>query len=82
VDLAAGESNQSYDEIENKIIELLKKGVYTSKSIVELLKIDWSTRRVTNFLKERKDVVTVNGNPLKFTHISRKIDKARDYELF
>jgi predicted Rossmann fold nucleotide-binding protein DprA/Smf involved in DNA uptake len=81
VDLAAGESNQSYNEIENKIIELLKKGVYTSKTIVELLKIDWSDRKVTNYLKNHKDIVTVKKKPLKFTHSSRQIN-AKQQNLF
>ena len=72
VDLAVGEPNQSYNEIENKIIELLKNDVYSSKSIIELLKIDWSTRKVTNYLKNHKDVVVINKKPLKFTHISNK----------
>jgi len=68
------EPNQDYNEIESKILNLLKKGIYTSKNIVELLKIDWSSRKVTNYLKNHKDVVTINKKPLKFTHTSRQIN--------
>jgi len=74
IDITVSEPNQSYNEIESKIINLLKKGIYTSKSIVELLKIDWSTRKVTNYLKNHKDVVTINKKPLKFTHSCRQIN--------
>ena len=69
------ESNLNYDEIENKIFDLLKKGIYTSKNIVELLKIDWSSRKVTNYLKDQKDIITINNKPLKFTHRSRQVNK-------
>ncbi len=74
VDLAIREPNQNYNEIENQIINLLKKGIYTSKNIVEILKIDWSSRKVTNYLKAHKDVVIINKKPLKFTHTSRQIN--------
>ena len=67
------EQKSNYYEIESKILDLLKKGIYTSKKIVEILKIDWNPRKVTNFLKNQKDVVTINKKPLKFTHISRQI---------
>jgi len=60
--------------IENKIINLLKKGVYTSKDIVEKLKIEWTPRKVTNYLKNQKDIAIINKKPLKFTHSSRKIN--------
>lgn len=67
------EQKSNYYEIESKILDLLKKGIYTSKKIVEILKIDWNPRKVTNYLKNQKDVVTINKKPLKFTHISRQI---------
>ncbi len=75
IDIRVSEPTQNYNEIESKIINLLKKGIYTSKSIVELLKIDWSTKKVTNYLKNHKDVVTINKKPLKFTHTSKQENK-------
>ena len=68
------EPNQDYNEIENKILDLLKKDIYTSKNIVEKLNLDWSTRRLTNYLKNQKDIITIKKKPLKFTHISRQIN--------
>ncbi len=75
------EPNQNYNEIENKILDLLKKGVYTSKNIIEKLKIDWSSRKLTNYLKNQKDVITIKKKPLKFTHISRQIN-SKQQSLF
>ena len=74
MDLSVSEPDQSYNEIETKIMELLKKGVYTSQNIIELLKIDWNSRKVTRYLKNQKNVVTIKNKPLKFTHISGKIE--------
>jgi len=75
------EPNQNYNEIENKILDLLKKGVYSSKNIIEKLKIDWSSRKLTNYLKNQKDVITIKKKPLKFTHISRQIN-SKQQSLF
>ncbi|RLD55935.1 MAG: DNA transporter [Bacteroidetes bacterium] len=58
---------------EEKIIEFLKKGVYTSKRIVDTLKINWTSRKVTSFLKHQKDVIIVKGKPMKFAHKDRTI---------
>jgi len=61
------------NDVEYKIIEFLKKGVYTSKKIVDTLKLDWSTRKVSSFLKEHDEIITVQGKPLKFAHKERII---------
>ncbi len=61
------------NDTEAKIIELLTKGVYTAKKIIETLNIDWKTQQVTRFLKAQKDVITVQGKPLKFAHKTRTV---------
>jgi predicted Rossmann fold nucleotide-binding protein DprA/Smf involved in DNA uptake len=61
---------------EEKIIEFLKTGVFPAKKIVDTLKIDWSSRKVSDFLKNRKDILTVKGKPLKFAHKDRSIQKS------
>jgi len=58
------------NNIEEKIIELLKKGTYDSKYIVNKLKIGWSTKQVTNYLKNSENVKVIKNRPLKFTHIT------------
>ena len=61
-------SEQAINIVEQQIIELLKTGVFDSKSIVKKLKIDWSSRKVTSFLKKQDDVKIQKGKPMKFTH--------------
>lgn len=56
------------EEIESRIIDLLKKGKYSSKNIIELLKLDWSSGKMTNFLKAQDDIVSIKGKSLEFTH--------------
>jgi DNA processing protein len=66
-------SEPDLNNTEEKIIELLKTGVFPAKKIVDTLKIDWSSRKVTDFLKSRQDILTVKGKPLKFAHKNRSI---------
>lgn len=66
-------SGPDLNHTEEKIIEFLKTGVFPAKKIVDTLKIDWSSRNVTDFLKSRQDILTVKGKPLKFAHKNRAI---------
>lgn len=66
-------SEPDFNNTEEKIIEFLKTGVFPAKIIVDTLKIDWSSRKVTDFLKARQDILTVKGKPLKFAHKNRSI---------
>lgn len=70
-------SESELNNTEEKIIEFLKTGVFPAKKIVETLKIDWSSRKVSDFLKNRKDILTVKGQPLKFAHKDRSIQKQK-----
>ncbi len=70
-------SEPDLNNTEEKIIEFLKTGVFPAKKIVDTLKIDWSLRKVSDFLKNRKDILTVKGKPLKFAHKDRSIQKQK-----
>lgn len=70
-------SEPELNHAEEKIIEFLKKGVFTAKQIVDRLKIDWSSKEVSDFLKNRTDILTVKGNPMKFAHKDRLIQKQK-----
>lgn len=70
-------SEPNLNNTEEKIIEFLKTGVYPAKKIVDTLKIDWSSRKVSDFLKNRKDILTVKGKPLRFAHKDRSIQKQK-----
>ncbi len=56
---------------ESKIIDLLRRGAFDSKSIVEKLGINWSARKVTSYLKKQDEVEIINSKPLKFIHRDR-----------
>lgn len=63
-----GEPSSSIDEVDSNIIKLLSQGAYSSTEIIERLKIDWTTRKLTNYLKENKNIEVVkNTSPMKFT---------------
>jgi DNA protecting protein DprA len=62
---------------EDKIFELLIKGEYTSKEIINKLKLDWNPRKLTSFLKSQSNIKKINKKPLKFT-----ILRQDDYTLF
>lgn len=66
-------SEPDLNSTEEKIIEFLKTGLFPAKEIVDTLKIDWSSRKVTDFLKGRQDILTVKGKPLKYAHKNRSI---------
>ena len=66
-------SEPDLNNTEERIIEFLKTGVFPAKKIIDTLKIDWSTRKVSDFLKSRQDIVTVKGKPLKFAHKNRSV---------
>jgi predicted Rossmann fold nucleotide-binding protein DprA/Smf involved in DNA uptake len=70
-------SEPDLNNTEEKIIEFLKTGVFPAKKIVDTLKIDWSSRKVSDFLKNRKDILTIKGKPLKFAHKDRSIQKQK-----
>ena len=67
-DKIADKTGKEMIETEKKIIDLLKKGEFTSKYIVDKLKLDWKSQQVTSFLKGQEDVKIVKEKPLQFTH--------------
>lgn len=61
--------NTYYEEpenIENKILALLKKDNFTSKEIIMALKLDLDTRKLTHFLKNNPNVKVIGGKPIKY----------------
>ncbi len=66
------EQSSTFEDVDSKIIKLLSIGIFSSKEIIERLKIDWTTRKLTNHLKENKNIEVLNKkSPVKFT-IKRK----------
>ena len=62
---AASYSNENRN-IEKEIIEFLKKDSFTSKEIKIALKLDWESRKLTNYLKKNPNIKTLPGKPPKF----------------
>jgi len=60
------EKDNNLASIERSILELLKKSELSSAEIKKYLKLDWSTNKMTSFLKNMSDVQTINSKPLKF----------------
>lgn len=71
-------SEPNLDNTEEKIIGFLKTGIFPAKKIVDSLKIDWSSRKVSDYLKKREDIITVKGKPLKFAHRDRSVQTLFD----
>ena len=58
------------NNVEYKIIESLKKSdaLFTSREIVDTLKLNWSSNKVSSFLKKQEKIILVKGKPLKFKY--------------
>ncbi len=68
---------QKIEAEKEKVFELLKGGEYSSKEIIQKLKLDLNTRQLTSYLKTHDEIKTINSKPLKFT-----IAKQDEYSLF
>ncbi len=52
--------------VEEKIIELLKKENYTTREIILALKLDWDSRKLTSFLKKNPNIRVIAGKQTKY----------------
>ncbi|WP_352423905.1 hypothetical protein [Proteiniphilum sp.] len=66
-------SEPSLNNTEERIIDFLRTGTFPARKIVETLKIDWSSREVTSFLRSRQDILVVEEKTLKFAHKDRSL---------
>ena len=53
---------------QKEIISLLKRGIYDSKQIKQILKMDINAGQITALLKNNDEIKVIAGKPLKFTH--------------
>lgn len=55
------------EELKNKILLLLKNGnQFSSKELIKRLRVDWTTKRMTSYLKHIDEVQVLKESPLKF----------------
>lgn len=64
------ESGPKYNDVsrnvEEEIIELLKKENYTTREIILALKLDWDSRKLTGFLKKNPNIRVITGKQTKY----------------
>jgi hypothetical protein len=53
--------------IEKELVEVLKKGSYSTKEILLILHLDWDSRKMTNMLKKNPNIKSIVGKPTKYT---------------
>lgn len=56
-----------YENLNDRIRNTLKSRRLSSKELIERLSLDWSTRKMTDYLKTMKDIEVINQSPKRFT---------------
>ncbi len=59
--------NEPTVNYENKILDLLKMGEFAVKDIIKKLHLNWSEKKLRDYLKSKKEVETINKKPLRYT---------------
>jgi predicted Rossmann fold nucleotide-binding protein DprA/Smf involved in DNA uptake len=57
---------------EDRILNLLKTGSFSSQAILEKLHLDWTPGKITSFLKKHPKVETLSTKPLEFRRKEEK----------
>jgi DNA processing protein len=57
---------ESFLNSEIKILDLLRTGEYAVKDILKKLKLTWSEKELRDYLKNQKEVETINKKPIRF----------------
>lgn len=65
---------------EYKIVELLSTGEYTAKEILIKLKMDWSEKKLRDFIKANKEIEMVTKKPQRFTMKYRLVKQRSLFE--
>ncbi|OGU39311.1 MAG: DNA transporter [Ignavibacteria bacterium GWB2_35_12] len=56
------------EEIKTRVYDLLKDKELSSVEIIKRTNIEWSARKMTDFLKSLNDIKTIKGKPIKFRY--------------
>ncbi len=65
---------------ENKILDLLRTGEYAVKDILKKLELCWSEKKLRDYLKNQKEVETINKKPLRFTMKDSRLKQRTLYD--
>lgn len=61
------EPMSEYNKLDDKIKSMLKCKKLSSKEIIARLSLDWSSKKMTDYLKNMKDIEVINQSPKRFT---------------
>lgn len=60
-------SIEEFDEnLDDKISKILQSGEYTSKQIIKKANLNWTSSKLTSYLKQKEKIEVVNKKPLRF----------------
>jgi predicted Rossmann fold nucleotide-binding protein DprA/Smf involved in DNA uptake len=65
---------------ESKILDLLNTGEYAVKDILKKLELTWSEKMLRDYLKNQKEVETINKKPLRFTMKDSRLKQLTLYD--
>lgn len=65
---------------ENRILDLLNTGEYAAKDILKKLELTWSEKKLRDYLKNKKEVETINKKPLRFTMKDSRLKQLSLYD--
>ncbi|MDO4164062.1 MAG: DNA-processing protein DprA [Bacteroides sp.] len=65
--ICVNEPTVPYGNIDDRIRAILKQQKLCSKEIIKRLSLDWSVRKMTEYLKQMTDIEVINRSPKVFT---------------
>ncbi|MFA5045426.1 MAG: DNA-processing protein DprA [Paludibacter sp.] len=77
---SAFESTESYENIDDKIIEVLNSKSLSVKEILEKAKLEWTTPKLINYLQKMEDVLIIKKG--KANHYTLKRNQPEQKTLF
>jgi len=60
------EEEETENNIKTKIYLELSRKTLTSKQLINILRLDWSAKKLSQYLKSNNDIEVIKGKPLKF----------------
>jgi hypothetical protein len=65
--------NESGESIESQILSAVKIHPLTASEILKRLNLDWSAKKLSDFLKQSDQIEVVHNKPLKFRSKGEKV---------
>lgn len=65
--MCVSEPSVEYENLQSRILRMLRGHKLSSKEIIERLALDWSPRKMTDYLEGIQGIETINQSPKRFT---------------